>query len=274
MARKPCTSFSELVESVKQTYPKRLANKEIKLKYEDDEGEWLNISDDDDTAAFNEYANNKQGKKARIAIEIVKSDKAETAEEKKVRFEELKDFKLTEAMENIEKLFNSEEKFGPGKLIQAFMQASEGTKAEVHMRRFVKMFKHRLGKFRSPSERRERKEKKCSRSKSNTSSSESPVDVPFFAKFGFGPGLGHRMHGPRGHPHMRGHHGFGPQGYGFDPREFGRHGEDHHNKRAMKIFKKFMKAFEFPKSSSSSEEEVQQTKKPVISNLPTETKTE
>lgn len=283
LARKPYSSAQELTEAVRNTYPKRLANKDIKLKYKDEEDEWIYISDDNDVLTFNQSVQNNTGKKVKVVIDVVGKNQADVIEEdkqiveefdsmqiddqendKKVKFEDLKDFKIADTFEELEKLLNSEDKFGPRKLFKAVMKSAEGTKAEVHLRRiFRKMRKHRRGPshgFRSSSERGWGKKRRFHGIREDSSSIEAPFYGPaFFGPMKFGP-----KHGPMSH---RGKHfGMGPGPFGHGPRGCGPHGPMG-KKKAMKFFKKFMKAYK-DSSSSSSSEEVNDFPKPVITNLP------
>jgi hypothetical protein len=280
LARKPYTSVDELNKAVTQTYPKRLADKEFKLTYQDEDGEWINISDDDDTASFNEFAAEK---KTKLFVKLtgeqdVEDAKQETAEvQEKVKFEDLKDFKIAEAMTEVEALLNSEDKFGPGKLFKAVMESAKGTKAEDHFKRIFKRLGKKFGKpgcgFRSPSEKKYNWKKHC---KGEQDESSSPEKAFEYGGFGFGE-IAHGEHGPHGG--MRKHHGHGPRhGHGHGPRHghgHGHgpsHGHDHgyghehgQNKKAMKFFKQFMTSFK--DESTSSSEEVAEPK-PVITNIP------
>lgn len=124
-----------------------MANKQFKLAYQDSDDEWMSISDDEDTQAFNEFAT---GQKTKLFFKITGKDASEDAKqdseiEEKVKFEDLKDFEINDVLEKIEAMFNSEEKFGPMKLFRVGMESDEGTKAEQHPKRLARVIRKRGG---------------------------------------------------------------------------------------------------------------------------------
>lgn len=288
IAKKPFSSIVELNQIVKSTYPKRLQNKEIALKYKDEEGEWINISDDEDTVTFNEFVSTKTGDKVKIVVEVVKKQNKkqqdqkmqdevkevsdefgelkledEKKQEKKVNFEDLEDFKIDSVLKEIEKMFNSEEKFGPQRIFRTFVTAAKGTKAEVHLRRMMKMIRrHQKGGshgFRNSSERKHWKKHGHKNTDSSSPDEQKRIQKPFYGPemFGF-PGFfcGPEGQGPAGHKwNKRGPNCRGPRGH---------HSKDKH---AMRLFKKFIKQYRDESSSSSSSEDVNVENKPVITNF-------
>ena len=283
MVRKPYSSVQELNTAVKSTYPKRLANKAFRIKYQDEDNEWMYISDDQDTTSFNEYAINKTGKKVRVIVEAEGKDQAmeedkninegleemSIEDDKEVKFEDLKDFKINDAMLEVEKLFNSEDKFGPMKIFKVFINAAEGTKAERHLKRMMKKFrKNRRGPghgFRDLSENKGGR-KHCHKHRDQSSSLEGFQGEPScFGPPAFGPPFhgGHGRHGGRGH---HGHCG------SMKHQDFQGRGCGKGKGKAMKFFKQFFQAYK-DKSNTSSSEEVSTEPKPVISNLSEEAET-
>jgi hypothetical protein len=273
LVRKPYQSADELTQAVVKTYPKRLANKQIKLKYQDEEGEWLYISDDNDTASFNEYAAAQGNKNVKLVIDVVgakapEAVQAEGAEKKQevlkedkkeeIKHEDLKDFKINDALLEIEKLFNSEEKFGPMRIFKVFKDAAEGTKAQTHMERLAKIMRQRFAKgkgcSRSPSGKKGHRGKHWRKHQEVSSSEERVAECPqFMPPICYGPMGPNLFHGHGGRSHRPGKH--------F------RHGSHHKDKKAMRFFKKFMQQYR-DKSTTSSSEEAEATSKPVISNVP------
>lgn len=253
-------TVKDLTDSAQASYPKRLANKEIKLKYADDEGDWLYLSDDADVNALKEHASSLKGKKVKLVIDIIEKkddkqveevkqaledvkldDNQNTEEEKeapKVKFEDLKDFKFADAIPELEALLNSEEKIRPWQLAQTVKKVTEGTKAERHVKRFLRKFMKRgfSHGFRKGG-RRGFGGKRCHKDIS-TSESRSPDFHPHgpmgAAPFMFHPGM--VMGGPfAGKPCLA-------NGMGGD-------------RKSMKFFRKFMKQFKDNSSSDSSSEE-------------------
>lgn len=271
IAQNTYENVAALITAAKASYPKRLEGTEIALKYSDNDGDWIYLSEDDDLAALIETANSIKDKKVKLFIEITKDkvkpqakkaqqkkvaqqvdevkkaleattledkvDEPAQEEEKKVEFKDLKDFKFADLATQIEALLNSEEPVRPRMIFRALREATEGTKAEVHVKR---MLKHRRRCHSKPG-KHWKKMKKCQQERSSSrdlSSSPEGHKKPFFGAehlpfLGFGP-----MAHPYAHPHFGPHAGFGPRGHG---------GKRH----AMKFFKKFMKAYRSSSSSSS-----------------------
>lgn len=259
-------SIEELRKAAKSSYPKRLADKDINLKYADEDGDWLYLSEDDGLQALKQHAASLKGKKVKLVIDVVQNKGAKKVEgtnveevrealattsledreediKEEVKFEDLKDFKLADVAAEIESLLNSEDKVRPGQLFKALRKATEGTKAEPHIKRF-------LGKMRGHGGRKHdfrKMMKRCHEARScSIDKSSSPEGCPVFpgqGAEGFGPFGGF---GPMGHPFAHGPH-FGPYG-GFGPAHHG-------DRRAMKFFRKFMKSYRSSSSSSSSSEE-------------------
>jgi hypothetical protein len=286
MARKPYSSVQELKTAVESTYPKRLANKAFRIKYQDEDNEWMYISDDQDTTSFNEYAINKTGKKVRVIVEAEGKDQAmeedkninegleelSLEDDKNVKFEDLKDFKINDAMLEVEKLFNSEDKFGPMKIFKVFINAAEGTKAERHLKRMMKRLrKNHRGPghgFRDLSGHKGGR-KHCRQHRDQSSSLEGFQGEPSsFGPPAFGPPF-HGRHGGRGHFGHNGHHGHCAS---MKHQDFQGRGCGKGKGKAMKFFKQFFQTYK-DKSNTSSSEEVSVEPKPVISNLPEETET-
>ena len=266
LAKGEYTTIEQLRAAAKASYPKRLMDKQITLKYADSDGDWLYLSEDEDLQALTENIINLKGKKVKLVIEVQKNapqkqidnqveevkqalddvsleDKVMTEEvvkEKKVNLDELKDFKFSEVAEQLEQIFNSEDKFGPGKLIRALKEATEGTKAEPHMRRLMKKWrKHSPGHKHGPHGHFRKHGGRSCRGKSGrkdeSSSSPDQFQAPCFGPMaGYGPMAGNfgPMMGQFAGPHHKG----GP----------------HH---ARKMFKKFMKAFRSSSSENTSSEE-------------------
>ena len=243
-------TLGDLSQAVQKSYPKRLQDKNISLKYADEEGDWLYLSEDDDLTALNEFAT-KSDKKVKLVIEVKKSDQkdmevdqvsqamAEVSleEEKQAKFEDLKDFKFADASKRIEDLLNSEDKFGLKKIWKVLEEEAEGTKAEQHFKRMNRQFKKCGGKHRRGKMFRKFFSKSTSHERDG-SSSEEKLDHPGYGSpFHYGPHAG--FGGPFAHGPPHGHgHGHGPWG----------------GKRAQKFFKKFMMSFRSSSSDSSSEE--------------------
>lgn len=249
LAKGDYTTIDQLREAARASYPKRLKDKQITLKYADQDGDWLYLSEDEDLQALNENITNLKGKKVKLVVEVQQKpveiqveevkqaledvsleDKIMTEEvvkENKINFEDLKDFKFTDVAEQLEQIFNNEEKFGPGKLIKALKEATAGTKAEPHMARLMnKWRKHKHGNKHGHSGRHGgRSCRGKSGKRDESSSSPDHFQGPFF-----GP-----MMGPYAGP-CHGGHKKGP-------------------KHARKMFKKFMKAFRSSSSDASSSEE-------------------
>lgn len=277
LASNDYSKIEDLTKAAKSSYPKRLANKEISLKYADEDGDWLYLSDDNDLEVLKTHATELKGKKVKLVIEVTENnrkaqkDQAQPVEEIKTalenasleekdeemkeetQFEDLKDFKFADVAAELEALLNCEEKVRPRQIMQAFRKATHGTKAEVHVKRFLKKGRKHHSRPRHGFKKLMKQclgDRDCSRDKSSSPDGNCP---PFFGPMGdcaqapqF-PGFG-----PMGHPfaqygpHMGPHHGFGPRGH--------RGGHKH----AMKFFKKFMKAYRSSSSSSSSSEERKQ----------------
>lgn len=255
-------TIEELRKACKASYPKRLGDKEINLKYADEDGDWLYLSEDDDLEALRQHAASLKGKKIKLVIDVTQNNEAEDVNVERVRkafasaslednkeevkYEDLRDFKLADVATEIESLLNSEERVRPGQLFKAFRKATEGTKAEPHIKRFMgKMRKHGGGKhgFKKMMKRCH-EARSCSQDKSS-----SPEGCPVFSGQGVGecgPFGAFGGFGPMSHPFSHGPH-FGPHG-GF--------GQGHHgDRRAMKFFRKFMKSYRSSSSSSFSSEE-------------------
>lgn len=176
LMKKEFSTLSDLKSAVTSCYPKRLGNKEIKMKYEDSDGDWFSVNEDSDVLAFKEYAVSLGKKKPILLVEATGNRKEESKEEivageteklvegvrqalneVKIDNEEekvdekqaLKDFKFSEALGELEVLINSEENVKPFQIIKAFVSAVKGTKAEIPFKRILK--KIRGGK-RSPSQ--------------------------------------------------------------------------------------------------------------------------
>lgn len=248
-------SLDDLRNAALKSYPKRLQGKDIALKYADEEGDWLYLSEDEDLNALSEFATQLDNKKVKIVVEVKKPtqiqqevEKVDQAmddltleESKEVKFEDLKDFKFADITEKLEELFNSEEKFGKMKIWRVIKEAAEGTKAEHHFKRFGKGCRGMGGKHRRDKMFRKFFSSSASKERDHSSSGE---DAGF-------PGFGGPMGpmGPFGAPHHFGpHHGFGGH---FGPH----HGHGPwHNKRAKKFFKKWMMTFKSDSSDESSDE--------------------
>jgi hypothetical protein len=257
LAKGEYTTIIQLREAAVASYPKRLKDKQITLKYIDQEGDWLYLSEDEDLQALTENIASLNGKKVKLVIEVEQNatkqvenqveeikqaledvsleDKVMTEEVikvKEVNFEDLKDFKFADVAEQLEQIFNSEEKFGKGKLMRAFKDAAEGTKAEPHIMRLMnKMGKHGNGKRHGPHGAFGKHGSHSCRGKSGrkgeSSSSPDQFQGPCF--------------GPMAGQHFDGRGKCGP----------------HH---AKKMFRKFMKACQSSSSDSSSSEERKQLK--------------
>jgi hypothetical protein len=262
LAKGDYPTVEQLREAARNSYPKRLRDKEISLKYADSDGDWLYISEDEDLKALNEHSEKLNGKKVKLVIDVAKSDKkqADNVEEVKqaledvsleeknadqemkeeINFEDLKDFKFADVAEHLEALFNSEDKFGPHKLFKALKDATEGTKAEHHVKRLMR--KAMRGKF-GPHRRHGRHEKHGSSSfEGRDSSSPENHCPPFFGPMAYGP-CGPMM-GPFAGPHMG--------GFGKKP-----HGPRH----AKRFFRQFMRGFRSSSSEGLSSDERQQLRK-------------
>lgn len=279
LASNDYNKIEDLTQAAKSSYPKRLANKEISLKYADEDGDWLYLSDDNDLEVLKTHASELKGKKVKLVIDVTENnrksqkdrrepveeiknalektsleDKSEKDEEMKeeTKFEDLKDFKFNDVATELEALLNCEEKVRPRQIMQAFRKATLGTKAEVHVKRFLKKNRKHHG---GPRHGFKKMMKQCLANRSTSrDNSSSPEDhcPPFFGPMGDCAQMPQFAGcGPMGHPfaqygpHMGPHGGFGPRGH--------RGGHKH----AMKFFKKFMKAYRSSSSSSSSEERKQ-----------------
>lgn len=241
-------TIDELTKAAKRSYPKRLQDKTISLKYADEEGDWLYLSEDDDLTALGEFATKLDKKKVKLVVEVKKQEQADevnqamedlTLEEKKeVKFEDLKDFKFSDVAEKIEELLNSEEKFGKMKIWKTIKDAAEGTKAEQHFKRLGKGCRGFGRKHKRDKLMRKFFSKSTSNERSGSSSGEDFVH----------PGYGHPM-GPFASPHHFGPHpGFGGH---FGPHH--RHGPKH-NKRARRFFRNWMNTFRNSSSDGTSED--------------------
>jgi hypothetical protein len=252
LAKGEYTTIIQLREAAVASYPKRLKDKQITLKYIDQDGDWLYLSEDEDLQALTENIASLNGKKVKLVIEVEQNatkpvenqveeinqaledvsleDKVMTEEVikvKEVNFEDLKDFRFADVAEQLEAIFNSEEKFGKGKLMRAFKDAAEGTKAEPHIMRLMnKMGKHGHG--------RKHRGHSCRGKSGRKDESSSSSDQ-------LGPMAGYGPMGPSAGPHFGGRGKCGP----------------HH---AKKMFRKFMKACQSSSSDSSSSEERKQKK--------------
>lgn len=252
LAKGDYTTIDQLREAARASYPKRLKDKQITLKYADQDGDWLYLSEDEDMQALTENMTNLKDKKVKLVIEVQQNsslkqveevkqaledvsleDKIMTEEvvkENKVNFEDLRDFKFSDVAEQLEQIFNNEEKFGPGKLIKALKEATTGTKAEPHMARLInKWRKHKNGnKHGHFGKHGGRSCRGKSGKRDESSSSPDRFQGPFCGPMaGYGQMMGH-CHG--------GNKKVGP-------------------KYAKKMFKKFMKAFRGSSSDASSSEE-------------------
>jgi hypothetical protein len=272
LAKGEYTTIIQLREAAVASYPKRLKDKQITLKYIDQEGDWLYLSEDEDLQALTENIASLNGKKVKLVIEVEQNvtkqvdnqveeikqaledvsleDKVMTEEVikvKEVNFEDLKDFKFADVAEQLEQIFNSEEEFGKGKLMKAFKDAAQGTKAEPHIMRLMnKMGKHGHGGRHGPhgphgphGAFRKHGGHSCrgkSGRKDESSSSPDQFQGPCF--------------GPMA--------GYGPMAGGFGPHCGGRGKRGPHH--AKKMFRKFMKACRSSSSDSSSSEELKQLK--------------
>ena len=58
-------NMAQLIQAAKASYPKRLADKEISLKYADEDGDWFYLSDESDFVALNEHA---AGQKKKVKL--------------------------------------------------------------------------------------------------------------------------------------------------------------------------------------------------------------
>lgn len=170
--KKEFTSLDELNTAVIACFPKRLAGKTISLKYSDNEGDSVSILEESDVHAFKEFVASLEDKKATLVITVTGKNKEEAkekpalakvdskvvgitkaleaacldeAKESSDDKAELKEFKFAEAFAGIEALLNSDDKVKPGQLFRALIKATEGTKAEVHLRRFLRKMRHGHG---------------------------------------------------------------------------------------------------------------------------------
>ena len=247
LAKNNYTNIDEIITAAKTSYSKKLKEKEITLKYADEDGDWLYLSEDDDLLALNEFASGLENKKVKLVVEIKKSSdvdmQVEEAKnalacvsledkifEEKVKFEDLEDFKFTDITFQLEELFNSKEKFVPKKIFEVIEEATEGTKAEYHVKRFLKNRKG--GRFHK--EKFEKMFKKFFEKRSHCSSSPEGDYAPEF-------------HGPIA-------------GYGH----FGHYGHSHHphsQKKLTKFFKKFMNSYKDSSSEDISPEERRENRK-------------
>jgi hypothetical protein len=245
LAKNTYQNVTDLVGAAKASYPKRLANKEISLKYSDQDGDWLYLSEDSDLQALNEHAATLGGKKVKLIIDVTQNNKKAPTEEQKIEqdvaqisntlekatiedekviFEDLKDFKFTDIASEFETLINSKENIKPYEFVKTLKEATAGTKAEVHVNRLLKRaFQGKCG--RRGMFKKMMKENHGERCHSKDFSSSPDM----FAEF----------HGPH------------------DGR--GRHGK--HPMRMMKVFKKFMKGFRSSSCSDDSSEERKENKR-------------
>ena len=223
MAKNTYEKVTDLVGAAKASYPKRLANKEISLKYSDQDGDWLYLSEDSDLQALNEHAATLGGKKVKLVIDVTKNNRAEeqkieqdvaqisnslekaTIEDEEMKFEDLKDFKFADIASQFETLINSKEEVKPIEFIKTLKEASAGTKAEVHIKRFLKRaFKGQYG--RKGMFRKMMKEHYGERCHSKDSSSSPEMFPEFYEQMAYGPHYGPH-HGPHYGPHHGPHHG-------------------------------------------------------------------
>lgn len=287
LAQNTYENLEALVKAAKSSYPKRLADTEIALKYSDNDGDWIYLSEEDDLLALSEVASSLDKQKMKLVIEITKDkpspqkpnqkkqqkkvdqveeikqameattleEKQETPvieEKKETEFKELKDFKFAEVAAQIEALLNSEEEVRPGQIMKALRQATFGTKAEVHVKRFLRKGGRCGGKPRHFGKMM----KHCMKDKSHSRGKSSSPDEQCEQYFGPFPGAEQMSpffgFGPMAHPFANGPH-YGPHG-GCGRR--GPKGQRH----AMKFFKKFMKSYRSSSSSSSSSESSEERK--------------
>lgn len=239
-------SIADLEAAAKKSYPKRLQDKQISLKYADEEGDWLYLSEDEDLNALGEFASKLDNKKIKLVVEVKKADQTQNMEvdqvnqamadvsleeEKQVKFEDLKDFKIADVASKIEAILNSEEKFGKWKIWKTILESAEGTKAEHHIQRLQKQLRGCKKHGRRGKMFRRFFSKSASKDRSSSSSIEKHGHPGFEGPMG--------PMGPFGAPHYGPHGGFGPHLGG---------------KRARKFFKKFMKSYRSSSSDGSSEE--------------------
>lgn len=266
LAKREYQTAEQLKEAAKNSFPKRLKDKEISLKYADSEGEWLYISEDEDLIALNEQVANLKDKKVKLVIDVVqkakkadntieevkqaleevsleeKNDTTDQEMKEEIKFEDLKDFKFDDIAQQLESLFNSEEKFGPGRLFKVIKEATQGTKAEQHVNRFMKRaMKGKFGPHRRHGKHGWGRKHASSSHEGRDSSSPEAHCPPFFGPMAYGP-CGPMMT-PFAGPHM-GHFG----------------GRPHGPRHAKKFFRQFMKGFRSSSSEGISSEERQQRK--------------
>ena len=309
-------TVQDLLDTIRAGY-KALANKNFTVKYADEDGDWFFIQDQNDLSVLKEFIESKKGKKVKLfvvedntedmdvefikqteddllvegikdALEAAKIENEDSSDEDKQEDADkadLKDFKIADAINEVELLLNSDEgKVKPKDLVHAIKKAAEGTKAEVHIKRlfkkmwrrmksqgphdrhghhgphgphgFRKMMKHCFG---GKPDHKKFYGKKCKGwRKGDRGQSSSPEGffpehpMPHFETSDF-PHEGLMA----GHPHM-----MPPMGPGFFGPDF--HGPRRHKggpKHVMKFFKKFIKAYRDKSSSDSSSSEERQERK-------------
>ena len=258
LAKNQYETVDQLFSAAKSSFPKKLADREISLKYADEDGDWIYLSEDDDLKALEEYASGLEKKKVKLFIDLQQeqkvSDEVEEVKqaldnvslkdvemkEDKPEFKDLKDFKFSDFGEKIEQALNSEENIRPKEIFNIIKEAAQGTKAEHHFEKFGNCGKRHGGKFHPFKKcgkmmKRFFKRKSHSREERNNSSSPDMSHPPFYGPMaGYGPAC----YGP-----------MGPfPGAGF-------HHNPHKDKEAKKFFKKFMKAYRSSSSDGISSEE-------------------